>query len=130
MADETMLTLDKVELICAEAAHEMNRIYCAALGDGSQVAWKDAPEWQRISALKGVVGVFSGNSPEKSHEGWLAEKKANGWKYGPVKDVKAKEHPCFVPYDQLSAADRQKDSIYVSTVRTMSEALGYPLPTS
>ena len=26
---------------------------------------------------------------------------ADGWKYGPVKDPEKKEHPCFVPYDDL-----------------------------
>src|SRR5438105_262770 len=34
---------------CARAAHEVNRAYCLALGDASQVAWEDAPEWQRSS---------------------------------------------------------------------------------
>lgn len=61
---------------CARAAHEANRAYCIAIGDASQVAWDDAPEWQRSSARNGVVGALNGNTPEQSHEGWLAEKKA------------------------------------------------------
>jgi hypothetical protein len=128
MIGKNMLSLEEVQLICAEASHEMNRIYCAALGDNTQVPWKDAPEWQRISALKGVIGVAAGNDPQKSHESWLAEKEATGWKYAPVKNIETKEHPCFVPYDQLSSENKQKDYIYVSTVRAMSAALGYPLP--
>jgi hypothetical protein len=63
MIGKNMLSLEEVQLICAEASHEMNRIYCAALGDNTQVPWKDAPEWQRISALKGVAGVAAGNDP-------------------------------------------------------------------
>jgi len=43
-----MDTSDKLIEKCAEAAHEMNRIYCEAHGDISQPRWADAPEWQRV----------------------------------------------------------------------------------
>ncbi len=78
-----------------------NRAWCIAHGDLSQPAWDDAPEWQRSSAMTGVQGVIDGNGPRESHACWLAEKEATGWKFGPVKDPEAKEHPCFVPYDEL-----------------------------
>lgn len=108
----------------ARAAHEANRAYCLALGDESQLSWDDAPAWQRMSAISGVKGVMAGNSPEQSHVGWLEEKAAAGWKYGPVKDPDKKEHPCIVPYAMLSHAQRQKDAIFVSVVRAMLTALG------
>src|SRR6187549_3031773 len=76
----------------AEATHQANRSYCNMTGDNSQPAWADAPNWQKISAVKGVLGVWKGNTPEQSHESWLAEKKATGWKYDAVKDPEAKEH--------------------------------------
>lgn len=122
------LTLDNVRLSCAMAAHEMNRVYCRALGDLSQEPWDTAPEWQRTSALKGVDGVFAGNGPEKSHEGWLEEKRATGWVFGPVKDPEKKEHPCMVPYAELPPEQRQKDYVFVATVRMMTAALGYVPP--
>lgn len=109
---------------CARAAHETNRAYCLALGDNSQPAWDEAPDWQRTSALNGVAGVLSGNTPEQSHESWLAEKRDTGWKYGPVKDPVKKEHPCFVPYAELPPEQKAKDSVYVSVVRAMAVALG------
>jgi len=101
----------------AKTAHEVNRAYCAGLGDDSQAPWEQAPDWQRTSAINGVRGVIAGNSPEQSHEGWLAEKLATGWKYGPAKDPEKKEHPCFVPYSELPPAQRYKDTIYVTVVR-------------
>lgn len=112
---------DKIEY-CACAAHEMNRIFCEALGDLSQPSWRNAPDWQKSSALKGVEGVLAGNTPRQSHEGWLKEKQETGWKYGPVKDPDKKEHPCFVPYDDLPPEQREKDAIFVATVRTMATA--------
>lgn len=122
------LTLDQVRLACAMAAHEMNRVYCRALGDLSQEPWDSAPEWQQKSALDGVDGVFAGAGPERSHEAWCEAKVADGWKLGPVKDAEKKEHPCLVPYAELPPEQRQKDHVFVATVRTMAAALGYVPP--
>lgn len=122
------LSFDQVKQACAQAAHEMNRVYCQAIGDFSQVPWAEAPEWQLQSARNGVDGVFAGAGPEKSHEGWLEEKRATGWKYGPVKDAEKKEHPCFVPYNELTPEHKQKDFLFVSTVHHMAAALGHPVP--
>lgn len=120
--ERTIPMNDKIEA-CARAAHEANRAYCLALGDTSQPPWEDAPEWQQLSAKSGVRGVLHGNTPEQSHEGWLAEKEAAGWKFGPVKDPEKKEHPCFVQYNQLPPEQRQKDHIFVAVVTAMAEAL-------
>ena len=112
---------------CAAAAHEMNRLFCQAHGDFSQPHWEDAPAWQRESAIKGVKGALEGNTPEQSHESWLEEKKATGWKYGPVKDPEKKEHPCYVPYAELPPEQQYKDTLFLTTVRSMAKALKLPL---
>jgi len=94
------------------------------MGDSSQPAWENVPGWQLSSALNGVTGVLEGNTPRQSHESWLKEKADTGWKYGPVKDPEKKEHPCFVPYDDLPAEQKQKDSIFVGVVTAMAKAFG------
>jgi hypothetical protein len=109
---------------CARAAHETNRAYCVALGDESQPPWDAAPDWQKTSARNGVLGALAGNTPEQSHEGWLEEKRAAGWAYGPTKDPAAKLHPCFVPYDELPPEQRAKDGIFLAVVRAVAAALG------
>jgi hypothetical protein len=87
----------------------------------------DAPEWQRQSALNGVAfhltALEKGDepAPSASHESWLAEKEADGWKYGPVKNPETKEHPCFVPYDQLPVEQRRKDYIFGAIVKACSD---------
>ncbi|MCL6401897.1 hypothetical protein EXT66_11560 [Pectobacterium carotovorum subsp. carotovorum] len=98
-------------------AHEVDRAYCAALGDHSQPAWDDAPDWQKDSAIEGVVFHLNGDHPpEASHNKWLEFKKQDGWKYGPVKDAEKKEHPCFVPYDQLPKEQQVKDYLFRAVV--------------
>ncbi len=116
------MNADDIET-CARAAHEVNRAYCEALGDTSQVPWEVAPEWQKESARAGVVGALKGNTPAQSHEGWLEQKMKDGWSYGPIKDVENKQHPCFLPYDQLPVAQRAKDHVFLAVVRMVAEAI-------
>ena len=109
--------------ICAKAAHEVNKVWCEANGDTSQTHWKDAPEWQKTSAIRGVFGVFEGNTPQESHELWLKTKEEEGWVYGPVKNIETKAHPCFKPYDELPPEQRVKDTLFVNTVQTVARSL-------
>jgi hypothetical protein len=106
----------------ARLCHEVNRIYCRSLGDDSQTSWEDAPEWQRQSVRNGVLFHLTtpNAGPAASHANWLAEKVADGWVYGPVKDIEAKQHPCCVPYDDLPLAQRIKDELFVAVVKGCS----------
>lgn len=107
----------------AKICHETNRAYCETLGDKSQVTWGDCPEWQRESAINGVKFHLENPNagPAGSHANWLKEKLAAGWKYGPVKNVDAKEHPCCVPYSELPEDQRRKDSLFVGIVHACSD---------
>lgn len=105
----------------AKVCHEANRAYCQTLGDDSQHAWEDAPEWQKNSAIKGVE--FNIANPEapasSSHESWLEVKRAEGWQYGEVKDSDKKLHPCFLPYDELPVEQQRKDAIFKAIVAAL-----------
>ncbi len=110
----------------ARAAHEINRAYCASIGDDSQPTWEDAPDWQKASALAGVDMHLANPeaTPEQSHESWLAQKKAEGWKFGKVKDPEKKEHPCMRVYAQLPASQRAKDYLFRAVVHLLKDAPG------
>lgn len=103
----------------AKLCHEVNRAYCISIGDNSQPSWDDAPEWQKDSALNGVEFHFKHHAtPEQSHENWMAEKLADGWVYGRVKDAALKTHPCMVPYKSLPLEQRTKDYLFKAVVET------------
>lgn len=106
----------------ARIAHEVNRAYCLALGDLSQLPWDEASEWQRESAFAGVMLHLSNPDagPEASHEAWAARKVAEGWQYGPAKDVEAKTHPCLVPFAELSVEQQAKDFLFRAIVHALS----------
>ena len=43
------------------------------------------------------------------HEVWSAGRIAQGWKWGPTRDEVKKEHPCLVPYEELSEEEKDYD---------------------
>lgn len=113
------MTTEQIAMVC----HEANRAYCLSIGDGSQAAWSDAPEWQRASAIKGVEFAQANPSAPASaqHDAWWDEKRAAGWVYGPVKDPEKKQHPCCVPFGQLPIEQRRKDLLFRAVVQALSK---------
>jgi len=111
----------RIELI-ARACHEVNRCWCEFNGDHSQKPWDEAPDWQRHSAVNGVW--FHIRNPDAgdsaSHDNWMAQKKAEGWTYGPVKDEVKKEHPCMVPFEDLPREQQFKDRLFRTTVQALT----------
>jgi hypothetical protein len=91
----------------------------------SQPIWKEAPDWQKESAVNGVKFHIANPDagPSASHESWLKEKEEAGWKYGEVKDPEKKEHPCFVSYDELPASQKAKDALFIGVVDALKSLL-------
>jgi hypothetical protein len=112
---------EKIENI-ARVCHEANRAYCAGLGDSSQVPWDEAPGWQRESCIKGVrFRLDNPNAPSSAqHERWMADKLADGWMLGAVKDPDKKTHPCLVPFRDLPLEQQRKDVLFGSIVEALS----------
>lgn len=105
----------------AQVAHEINKAYCASIGDNSQPSWDEAPDWQKQSAIKGVEFHLENPEapPSASHDSWMKQKEEDGWKYGPVKDAEKKEHPCFVPYEELPIEQKSKDYLFKQVIHSL-----------
>lgn len=110
--------------LCAQAAHEMNRVYCRFIGDDVAPSWEEASEAMKSGTIAGVIYVIRDNvTPEQSHASWMQHKLALGWSYGPKRDEQAKTHPCLLPYAELDPFQRKKDELYIETVRLMYKAI-------
>jgi hypothetical protein len=74
--------------------------------------------------IKGVEYALANPDapPSAQHEAWLADKLADGWKYGPEKKPENKEHPCCIPYDQLPIEQRRKDALFKAVVAALTMA--------
>lgn len=106
----------------AKACHEANRKYCESIGDFSQKKWDNAEDWQKKSAIEGVkFAIENPNAPDSAqHDKWWNDKKADGWKYGKVKDAFKKTHPCMVPFNKLPKEQQYKDKLFRKTVKNFS----------
>ena len=102
----------------AMMCHAINAAYCQSMGDDSQPTWDDTPESHKQSLIAGVEMHLANPdaTPEQSHESWYKVKEAEGWKYGEVKDMEKKEHPCFLPYEELPDEQKAKDYLFRTTV--------------
>jgi len=120
--DNTKLPSDVVIEQIAKACHEANREYCISIGDNSQPEWDNAENWQKESAVNGVkYHILNPDvTPEDSHTNWMKQKEADGWKYGKVKDVEKKEHPCMLPYNKLPDEQKEKDALFIKTIRSLT----------
>lgn len=117
------LSVLEVDMIAA-AAHEVNRRYAQLLGDDSHQPWDSAPEWQKVSARAGILGVAENNyTPEQQHDAWCAHKRATGWVRGDKKNEYAKTHPSLVPYAELSSEEKYKDTLFSTTVKAMLDGM-------
>lgn len=104
----------------AEIVHETNRTFCRLTGNDFQhKPWAETPQNIRASVIDGVRRIRIGQikTPQESHRNWLKFKEAEGgWRYGPVKDVENKVHPCFVPYEDLPPEQQIKDMVFFALV--------------
>ena len=98
--------------------HQANKAWCESEGDDSQKDWGNAEQWQRDSAIHGVKFRLENPDagPDAMHNSWSAEKVADGWVYGEVKDAEKKTHPCLVPFDQLPEFQQKKDKLFSAIV--------------
>lgn len=103
----------------AKVCHEANRAVQQYTGEAVNPHWDALDEELKQSAIDGVRGVISGNTPEQSHENWCQFKLDHGWTYGEVKDMELKQHPCLVDYDALPAEQKLKDHVFVAIVKSL-----------
>jgi class 3 adenylate cyclase/tetratricopeptide (TPR) repeat protein len=62
---------------------------------------------------------------EITHDNWLKQRLADGWRHGQSRNDLLKEHPCIVAYDELPESEKEYDrKISLGVIQAML-ALGY-----
>lgn len=107
-------------VLIAQVAHNVNQAMRAALGEAVE-SWDDAAPEHKASVLAGVDMHVANpdTTPEAAHESWLAQKTAEGWTHGDVKDAEAKTHPCMLAYADLPADQKIKDHLFRAVVHSL-----------
>jgi hypothetical protein len=117
--DGTLYPMTPAEIGCV--CHEANRAYRSMMNEDPGPDWENATHTQRVATIQGVQNYIDNpnQTPEQSHQQWYDHYDRLGFKYGPVKDLAKKEHPCFLPYDQLPLFQRRKDELFRAIVLTL-----------
>lgn len=61
--------------------------------------------WPAVELAPGQIEHLA----KVEHRHWMASRIDQGWRSGPARDDSRRLHPAIVPYDELSAIDKQKD---------------------
>jgi hypothetical protein len=114
----TEYDLDKIGRIC----HELNRSFCAAIGDPVAPAWEDYFEEERESVrASAALAILPNATPEGMHISWMESRAVNGWVYGKEICRENKTHPYMVPYLSLPPHQRAKDHLFITAAKLASE---------
>ncbi len=62
---------------------------------------------------------------KNTHDVWARQRLADGWRHGPRRDDRAKQHPGLVPYEQLSESEKQYDRTTAMETLKAVLSLGY-----
>jgi hypothetical protein len=97
----------------AQVMHEAIRAWQKTNGQSPAPPWSRAPKWMKDSSAASVAWRLANPSAPASaqHDQWLAQKKADGWKFGKAKDAKKKTHPMMIAYAQLPEFEKRKDAL-------------------
>lgn len=62
-----------------------------------------------------------------SHDLWARRRLSEGWRYGPKRNDKTKEHPSLIPYEELPESEKEYDrSAALDTLKAIV-AMGYKI---
>ena len=114
-----MLRIEDIAVVM----HEANRAMQLVAGQQVDPEWKDAG-WRQEATIASIRDMLAGNTDFKAqHDRWRAERLADGWKYGPVKDPAQKTNPLLVEFEDLPALDRLKDPLRLAILTVLLPVL-------
>lgn len=61
------------------------------------------------------------------HDVWAAGRIKDGWTYGPVRDDASRQHPCLVPYEELSEEEKEYDRNTAQETLRLIVKLGFKI---
>lgn len=83
--------------------------------------WDEAPEYQVRQTIAGVQEIIRNPeiTAEQSQELWCERMRADGWTYGPVKDMARKTHPALVTLAELPPERQLRPCLMIAIVRAL-----------
>ena len=67
-----------------------------------------SPDLTRVQIPADLINLVE-QLAEITHENWVRQRLADGWRHGQYRDDLHKEHPCIVPYEDLPESEKEYD---------------------
>jgi hypothetical protein len=64
---------------------------------------------------------------KNTHENWSKERIHQGWRWGPERNDRKKEHPCLIPYEKLPESEKEHDRIIATELLKTIILLGFSI---
>lgn len=106
----------------ARVCHEANRAVTFIIKDvPMQPPWDEEDTLVKATTINGVEFLLKNPDapPGASHNQWMERKLADGWTWGAVKNMEAREHPALVHFDELPEDVKRKDVLFCSIVKAL-----------
>ena len=81
----------------------------------------DTSDVELTEQLQQMVELLSRNV----HDTWALNRLNEGWTWGAVRNDELKQHPCLVPYDELSETEKDYDRRTATTTLKTLIKLGW-----
>lgn len=124
--------VEPTEELCnfiAQAAHEVNRVWCEINNDRTKLHWSQSQGHLRVDTRAGVRCLLEklnrGDLPEptQQHLEWVEQRMEQSWSFGEVYDADMKIHPKLTPFEALPFVEQAKDSLFINTVINLYNAV-------
>jgi len=98
-------------------------------GDQSQKNWDNTPEDEKALIIQQVLYVLTHPAYDAAavHANLVRQKRAAGWKLGPVFSKEDRTDPDLVDYSQLPQLRRDSDALFVATVKKYNPVSDIPV---
>jgi hypothetical protein len=64
---------------------------------------------------------------KNTHDVWAENRIKDGWTYGEARDDVKKQHPCLIPYEELSDSEKEYDRTTSMETLKLITKLGYKI---
>lgn len=75
--------------------------------------------------LNEEIRALSEDLARNTHDVWAVGRIRDGWTYGATRNDDKKEHPCLVPYEELSEEEKEYDRATALETLKVILKLGY-----
>ena len=112
----------KRKLQLAKACHNIHNVVC--LNNGMQVIpWEEKSEKHHKVVINSIDKILKGkiNSPEESHDNFVAKKEKDGWIYGEKFSTKNKTNPRLCNFNELEGPEKEKEDFFFALVSSFKK---------